>query len=116
MKRRKNSYIFDKVFFGKGIDVGCGWDVLNKDKTFPNITSCEPFDIEQGDAQYVNKLRKESNYDFVHSSNCLEHMNDPLLALKICMNKVISPLNLIKNTNILLQFIRRSLGVQSPLT
>ena len=81
-ERRKKSYLFDKVFSGHGIDIGCGWDLLNKDNAFPNIGSCEPFDIEQGDAQTVNKFRPKSSFDFVYSSNCLEHMEDPQLALK----------------------------------
>jgi len=81
-RRRKKSYLFKKrVFVGKGIDIGCGKDILSK-KVFRKITSVEPFDIRDGDAQYINKYKSEDSYDFVYSSNCLEHMNDPIIALK----------------------------------
>ncbi|HUW18473.1 MAG TPA: class I SAM-dependent methyltransferase [Sedimentisphaerales bacterium] len=81
-KRRKHSYLFrERVFVGKGIDIGCGRDILNK-RVFRKITSVEPFDFVDGDAQYINCCRPEASYDFVYSSNCLEHMNDPAVALK----------------------------------
>lgn len=81
-KRRKKLYLFkNKVFIGKGIDIGCGKDILSK-KVFKKITSVEPFDFEDGDAQYINKYKSETSYDFVYSSNCLEHMDDPVVALK----------------------------------
>lgn len=71
----------ERAFVGKGIDIGCGNDILRK-RWFKGITSIEPFDIQDGDAQYVNKYRDEGSYDFVYSSNCLEDMNDPVVALK----------------------------------
>ena len=81
-KRRKKSYLFrERVFIGRGIDIGCGKDVLNK-KVFKKITLVEPFDLEDGDAQYINRYKPENSCDFVYSSNCLEHMNDPVVALK----------------------------------
>ncbi len=81
-KRRKKSDLFrEKVFVGKGIDVGCGEDILSR-RYFRNITSIEPFDIKDGDAQYINKYRQENGYDFIYSSNCLEHMNDPVISLQ----------------------------------
>lgn len=81
-RRRKKSYLFkQRVFVGKGIDIGCGNDILNK-KVFKKITSVEPLDLEDGDAQYINRYKPENNYDFVYSSNCLEHMEDPIIALK----------------------------------
>lgn len=82
VKRRKKSYLFkERAFVGKGIDIGCGNDILRK-RWFKGITSIEPFDIQDGDAQYINKYRDEGSYDFVYSSNCLEDMNDPVEALK----------------------------------
>ena len=81
-KRRKHSYLFtNRVFVGKGIDIGCGNDILSK-RVFKKIESVEPFDMEDGDAQYINQHRKQENYDFVYSSNYLEHMEDPVVALK----------------------------------
>jgi SAM-dependent methyltransferase len=81
-KRRKKIQMFrERIFVGKGIDIGCGKDILNR-RIFQKITLIKPFDIENGDAQYINKFEPENSYDFVHSSNCLEHMNDPLIAIK----------------------------------
>jgi len=37
---------------------------------------------EHGDAQFIERLRKAESYDFVYSSNCLEHMESPHVALK----------------------------------
>ncbi len=81
-RRRKRSYLLkERAFVGKGIDIGCGNDILRK-RWFKGITSIEPFDIQDGDAQYINKYRDEGSYDFVYSSNCLEDMSDPVVALK----------------------------------
>jgi len=38
------------------------------------------WDWEDGDAQYLAGVGNES-FNFVHSSHCLEHMEDPLIAL-----------------------------------
>lgn len=81
-KRRKKSYLFkQKAFVGKGIDVGCGRDILSK-KVFKKITSIEGFEPEDGDAQHIHEYREKESYDFVYSSNCLEHMDEPASALK----------------------------------
>jgi len=80
-KRRKIQEIFrERIFVGKGIDIGCGNDILSK-ATFEKITSVKPFDIEDGNAQYINRYESENSYDFAYSSNCLEHMNDPRTTL-----------------------------------
>ena len=81
-RRRKKAFLCkERVFVGRGIDLGSGKDPFKKNG-FRKISSIEPFDIEDGDAQYVNKYRQENSYDFVYSSNCLEHMEDPSVALK----------------------------------
>jgi SAM-dependent methyltransferase len=79
-KRRANTYLYNKVFSGEGIDIGSGGDILQKE-VYPNIKSVEPFDLKHGDAQYINKYIKKQ-FDFVHSSQCLEHMVDANVALK----------------------------------
>ena len=79
--RRKKCPLFrNRVFVGKGIDIGCGNDILSK-RVFKKIVSVEAFDLGDGDAQYINRYRSENSYDFVYSSNCLEHMHDPQVAL-----------------------------------
>lgn len=78
--RRKNTWLFNKVFNGYGIDIGCGTDILNKNNEFTNIINVDPFDIEHGDAQLIHQYIKKQ-YDFVYSSQCLEHMYDPYLSI-----------------------------------
>lgn len=79
--RRKNQFLFsERVFVGKGIDIGCGNNILNK-KDFKKIKSVAPFDLKQGNAQFISSYIEENSYDFVHSSQCLEHMVDPVGAL-----------------------------------
>lgn len=80
--RRKNTWLYNKVFSGYGIDIGCGKDILNKDNEFPNIINVDAFDKEHGDAQFINRYIHNKQYDFVHSSQCLEHMHDPFEAIK----------------------------------
>jgi SAM-dependent methyltransferase len=79
-KRRVGTYLYNKVFSGEGIDIGCGGDILKKD-IYPNISTVEPFDLQHGDAQYIDTYVKKQ-FDFVHSSQCLEHMVDANIALQ----------------------------------
>jgi SAM-dependent methyltransferase len=58
---------------GKGIDIGCG-----PDPVFKNVLR---FDVEQGDANEITKFVNEE-FDFVFSSHCLEHMNNPYNAIQ----------------------------------
>ena len=57
---------------GEGIDIGCGGD--------PVLPTAMPFDRPQGDC---NRIRDyvQRQFDFVYSSHCLEHMEDPARAL-----------------------------------
>ena len=79
-KRRKGAWLFNKVFSGKGIDIGGGKDCLKKED-FPNIISVDYFDKLQGDAQDILSFRDILAYDFVYSSHCLEHLPNISLAL-----------------------------------
>lgn len=79
--RRKDTWLFNKVFAGKGIDIGSGDDPFDK-TDFPNVDTIEFFDLKDGNAQYILQHRSEESYDFVHSSNCLEHMDDAVCALR----------------------------------
>ena len=73
---------FDKYLKGRGIDIGCGIDLLKG--PFCNVV---PFDQQDGDAQYMEKI-PDNFLDFVYSSHCLEHMEDVNVAMenwiKIC--------------------------------
>lgn len=70
-----------KYFVGHGLDVGCGTDcVIQYKRQFPLIQSVRPWDMADGDAQYLITEHNDK-YDFVHASHSLEHMVDPRVAL-----------------------------------
>ena len=60
------------LFEGNGIDIGCGLDPI-----FPNA---KPFDMADGDANEITKF-VDTQYDYVFSSHCLEHMHNPKSAI-----------------------------------
>ena len=70
-----------RYFVGHGIDIGAGNDCLeNNMKQFMGIKSIRNWDMKDGDAQYLNSIANEQ-YDFAHSSHCLEHMENPVIAI-----------------------------------
>lgn len=71
-----------RFFVGHGLDVGSGSDPLAQYRElFPAIRSCRDWDLADGDAQELASIQDEA-FDFVHSSHCLEHMVDPVVALR----------------------------------
>ncbi len=67
---------------GSGIDIGSGDDPLSSYKElFPMMTSCRAWDKQDGDAQFMASV-PDDTYDFVHSSHCLEHLENPNEALE----------------------------------
>ena len=81
-KRRRLDWRFvNRFFVGRGIDVGCGDDVLRKED-WPKITEVVPYDIVLGnvDAQFLPEI-KDAEFDFLHSSHNLEHLKNPRVAL-----------------------------------
>ena len=52
--RRTNTWLYNKIFQGNGIDIGCGDDLLKKE-SFPNIESVIAFDQAQGDANNIDQ-------------------------------------------------------------
>jgi ubiquinone/menaquinone biosynthesis C-methylase UbiE len=80
-RRYYDGNFLSKYFVGAGLDVGCGPDSVGQYRgMFPLIKSCVPWDLENGDAQYLEGVQDEI-FDFVHSSHSLEHMVDPNIAL-----------------------------------
>lgn len=71
--RRKREGFFDKYCQGEGIDIGYNSD--------PITPGCSGWDLQNGDAQYLNGVEDES-FDFVYSSHCLEHVWDVRCAIK----------------------------------
>jgi SAM-dependent methyltransferase len=76
--RRMHSPDFiNSYFVGCGLDIGGKPDPLALYKDlFCQIKSIKTWDWEDGDAQFLSSVDGE-NYDFVHSSHCLEHLVDP---------------------------------------
>ena len=69
------SQAFKKLYFsGRVLDIGAGTD--------PVCAHAEVFDQQHGDANQIDKYFAPHTFDTVHSSHCLEHMQDPLDALK----------------------------------
>ena len=64
---------WSEIFSGKGIDVGCGDDKIWYD-------NCIPFDMKDGDANCISKYFP-AKFDYLHSSQCLEHMHNPYEAI-----------------------------------
>jgi SAM-dependent methyltransferase len=60
------------ILSGSGIDIGCGSDPVTRD--------VQKFDRADGDANHITRFVHEQ-FDFVYSSHCLEHMEDPKSAL-----------------------------------
>lgn len=75
-RRLEEGLFWKDIFKGKGIDVGAGDDPL-----IWNGTEIKPFDIEDGDANQLSTYFEAETYDFLHASQCLEHMHNPWLAL-----------------------------------
>ncbi len=82
MTRRLSSLekpFWNQVFKGKGIDIGAGDDLIA-------IDGVVGFDVEDGDANRIHEYFPANSFDYVHASQCLEHMHDPVLALKSWMS------------------------------
>ena len=72
--------VYAKVFRGDGIDIGGGTDPL-RPGWFSQVNLIQNFDLQDGDAQNIGK-HVDRQFDFVYSSNCLEHMERPKEALQ----------------------------------
>ena len=78
MERRFKSahaLFFRQIFQGSGIDIGAGDDLIQVEG------SVVGFDVGDGDANVLHKYVLEDSCDFIHASQCLEHMIDPKAAL-----------------------------------
>lgn len=81
--RRISDPNFMRLYFrGCGLDIGGKPDPLYLyTELFPLVKKIYVWDKENGDAQYLESVA-DASYDFVHSSHCLEHLNDPVEGLK----------------------------------
>lgn len=76
-KARREREGFFSHLTGKGMDVGCGLDKVTPD--------ADEFDLYQGgregDGTFLAGVA-DASYDWVYSSHCLEHLDDPREALR----------------------------------
>jgi SAM-dependent methyltransferase len=81
-RRLADSNFIRRYFVGKGVDIGGKPDPLMLHAhLFDRMTEVRVWDLEDGDAQYMEGVPDE-HFDFVHSSHCLEHLVDPAIGLK----------------------------------
>ena len=71
---------YGEYFQGRGLDIGCGNAPLSS-RIFNGITELVEYDNEEGtslinDGNTCSNL-EDNSFDFVYSSHCLEHMDDP---------------------------------------
>jgi SAM-dependent methyltransferase len=59
---------------GTVLDIGCGDDLC--------VRHAVAFDQQHGDANHVQEHFQPETFDCVHSSHCLEHMQDPVDCLR----------------------------------
>jgi ubiquinone/menaquinone biosynthesis C-methylase UbiE len=78
-RREKDWRYANRWFVGKGLDIGCGYDVL---PVTNQVTEMQGYDTLFGhkNAQYLPEI-EDCVYDFVVSSHCLEHMVNPSISV-----------------------------------
>ena len=82
MRRMHEPNFSNRYFVGYGLDIGGGPDPLGLYiELFPRMRGVKTWDKDDGDAETLDGI-KEAEFDFIHSSHCLEHLNDPAGGLK----------------------------------
>ena len=80
-RRQRNPNFVTRYFIGDGIDIGGFPDPLTLySEFFPLIRNIRVWDLQDGDAEFMQSIDDET-LDFVVSSHCLEHLNDPFIGL-----------------------------------
>lgn len=82
IRRLSDPNFINRYFVGQGLDIGGKPDPLCLYQgLFCQMGSVRTWDWEDGDAQFLAGVA-DGEYDFVHSSHCLEHLVDPIEGLK----------------------------------
>lgn len=80
LRRRQSNPLYYRAFQGFGLDIGCGPDPLRR-CDWPGVARIITFDKEDGDAERLDEEFEEGEFDFIHASQCLEHMSEPYGAM-----------------------------------
>jgi len=81
-RRLADANFTNRYFVGRGLDIGGKPDPLALYVSlFSRVEHIKTWDWEDGDAQFLKGI-KDQEYDFVHSSHCLEHLVDPAEGLR----------------------------------
>jgi len=81
-RRIRDPQFANRYLVGRGLDVGAGGDGLSRQRAhFPGITKVRDWDMPDGDGQELEGV-EDFCFNFVHSSHCLEHLRDPVAALR----------------------------------
>jgi SAM-dependent methyltransferase len=76
-RRLSDPNFINRYFVGNGLDIGGKPDPLALYRgLFCQMGEVKTWDWEDGDAQYLASLA-DGEFDFAHSSHCLEHLGDP---------------------------------------
>jgi len=82
VRRLSQPNFINQFFVGKGLDIGGQPDPLVLyQELFPRMDSVRIWDLVDGDAQFFEGVPDEE-FDFVHSSHCLEHLQDPFEGIR----------------------------------
>lgn len=80
-RRLQDSNYVRRYFVGDGMDIGGLPDPLSLyTEFFPALRTVRVWDLADGDAQHMHGVADES-LDFVFSSHCLEHLENPFAGL-----------------------------------
>lgn len=82
IRRLSDPNFINRYFSGRGLDIGGKPDPLSLYRPlFCQMGPVRTWDWEDGDAQFLAGVA-DGEYDFVHSSHCLEHLVDPIEGLR----------------------------------
>lgn len=70
----RDASFFSQYFGGSVLDIGAGEDLV--------CPHAKGFDMAEGDANHLDRYFPPESFDTVHSSHSLEHMLDPVFALR----------------------------------
>lgn len=81
MERRKRYPEYKTYFTGSGIDLHLDSDCIGKFSVSFPIQSCLDYTPAIGNIETIQNVLNEE-FDFLHSSHCLEHVDNPVKAIK----------------------------------